>query len=128
MQPRKMGVGFLAPSVIQQTDATRMESRKPFPEAVFELLSEREMSQRELARRAQAKSGGFPHITTLNSVLLGEVEPSINMMEAVAKGFNLSPNYFAEYRLAVARDRLDPNRVGLARALRNLAETTLALV
>ncbi len=90
---------------------------KPFSKAVHELLVERGISQRELARRAQAKSKGYPHITTLNAVLNEEAVLSEDMIRAVAKAFNLSPDYFAEYRLMQARRSLDPAKVGLAKAL-----------
>lgn len=95
-------------------------TNRPFPEAVEELLRAREISQRQLAKLAQEKSGGFPHVTTLNAAINREIEPSLHLMEAIAKGLNISPTYFAEYRLGTARNLLDPHRVGLKRALRSL--------
>jgi hypothetical protein len=41
-------------------------------------------------------------------------------MELIARACGVDPNYFAEHRLAVAMRELDPEEVGLERALRNL--------
>ena len=41
-------------------------------------------------------------------------------MELIAKVCGVEPDYFAEYRLAMAMRDLDPNQVGLEQALANL--------
>jgi hypothetical protein len=41
-------------------------------------------------------------------------------MELIAQACGVEPDYFAEYRLAVAMRELDPNEVGLEQALGNL--------
>jgi len=41
-------------------------------------------------------------------------------MELIAKVCEVEPEYFAEYRLAMAMRDLDPNQVGLEQALANL--------
>lgn len=101
------------------TDYTDRE----FPEAVKDLLHNRQMSQRELARALKKKGG--PGLSALNYVLSGDVRPSKRMMESVAKAFNIDPEYFPEYRLAIARDELDPDAVGLDAALRVLRKSGL---
>ncbi len=50
----------------------------------------------------------------------GHDKPSMRAMELIAHACGVEPEYFAEYRLAVAMRELDPNEVGLERALENL--------
>ena len=47
-------------------------------------------------------------------------KPSMRAMELIAQACGVEPDYFAEYRLAVAMRELDPNEVGLEQALANL--------
>lgn len=95
-------------------------SKKPFHDALADLLGEQEVSQSELARRVRGRGWGSK--SAVNLLARGELEPTIKAMSAIAKALTVSPEYFAEYRLAVARQRLDPRAVGLATALRNLGE------
>jgi len=50
----------------------------------------------------------------------GHDKPSIRAMELIAQACEVDPDYFAEYRLAVAMRELDPAEVGLEQALENL--------
>jgi len=97
-----------------------MSSKKPFPQAVQELLDEHEISQRELVRRTRTRGWGSPG--TISFLMRDEMPPSIRAMEAIARALQVPPEHFAEYRLAIARRQLDPNVVGVKRALRNLGE------
>lgn len=98
-------------------------TNKDFSDAVQELLTERDMSQRELARRARSSTGtDFPHASTVNQAVIRAVAPTMPLMEAVASAFNISPDHFAEYRLADLRRRLDPAQVGLENALWTLSK------
>ena len=98
---------------------------KPFPQAVKDLLDEHDISQRELARRT-SRNGG-PRIAAVNQIVRGKLGGKSapnkpETMEQIARAFGLSPDYFAEYRLRKARDKLDPDKVGLKQALRNKDE------
>ena len=50
----------------------------------------------------------------------GRERPSMRAMELIARAGNVRPDYFAEYRLAVAMRDLDPSEVGFERALETL--------
>lgn len=95
-------------------------TREPFAKALRDYLSEHGISQRELTRRTQKH--GWGSISTVNFIVKGELNPSIKAMEMISKGLSIHPSYWAEYRLAKARNALDPAVVGLKAALRNLGE------
>ncbi len=98
-------------------------SEEPFPDALRELMAERGISSiRELARRTRAEVGWGSH-TAIRAFQTGRIALTVDGMEAIAKVTRVSPHYFAEYRLAVARRELDPNQVGFARALENLEDS-----
>ena len=98
--------------------ATR--TSKPFVEAMQELLEDREMSQRELVRRT--RKHGWGSTGAISLLMHSELAPTIRSMEAIAQALAVPPEYFAEYRLSVARRDLDPAVVGIETALRNLGE------
>jgi transcriptional regulator with XRE-family HTH domain len=56
----------------------------------------------------------------LNMLANGHDKPSMRVMDLIARACSVSPDYFAEYRLAVAMRELDPTVVGLEQALDNL--------
>ncbi len=56
----------------------------------------------------------------LNMLANGHDKPSMRAMELIARACRVPPEYFAEYRLAVAMRELDPELVGLEQALENL--------
>jgi transcriptional regulator with XRE-family HTH domain len=56
----------------------------------------------------------------LNMLANGHDKPSMRAMELIARACSVPPEYFAEYRLAIAMRELDPDVVGLERALENL--------
>ena len=97
------------------------QTDKPFPEAVHELLAEKDWSIRELARRTKDETN-WGSVSMLALLARGELRPSVNAMESVAKTLRVSPEHFAEYRLAKLRSTLDPEVVGLAKALGNAGQ------
>jgi hypothetical protein len=50
----------------------------------------------------------------------GHDKPSIRAIELISRACEVPPDYFAEYRLAMAMRELDPTVVGLDQALANL--------
>jgi transcriptional regulator with XRE-family HTH domain len=93
----------------------------PFPAALKELLEESGWSARELERQTE-RAGNRKSHSSVNQWLRGQQEVSVESMEVVAAVFHLAPTYFAEYRLALARKRLDPRTAGLDQALSYLDE------
>jgi transcriptional regulator with XRE-family HTH domain len=95
-------------------------STEPFGEALRSLMAARGLSYRRLA---DAISGiddqGITH-AHLNMLANGHDKPSLRAMELIARACAVSPDYFAEYRLAIAMRELDPSVVGLEQALENL--------
>lgn len=91
------------------------ESNKPFPEALEAVLTEQDLSRRELVRRCRKK--GWGNVATLHYLANGEEHPTMRAMDNIAGALQISPSYFAEYRLATARASLDERVVGLSKAL-----------
>jgi transcriptional regulator with XRE-family HTH domain len=98
-----------------------MQSNEPFTEALKDLMEENGYSLRELSRRCQSATDGWGSRMTIARYLSGEVAPTMRAMEIIAGVFQISPGYFPEYRLRIARAQLDPEEVGLPVALANLA-------
>jgi transcriptional regulator with XRE-family HTH domain len=95
-------------------------STKPFGEALRVLMEERGLSYRALAESTRGLDGrGMTH-AHINMLANGHDKPSLRAMELIAAACEIDPNYFAEYRLAMAMRELDPTEVGLERALENL--------
>lgn len=93
---------------------------KPFGEALRALMESRGLTYRGLAEEIRELDGkGITH-AHLNMLANGHDKPSMRVMELIAQACSISPEYFAEYRLAVAMRELDPNVVGLEQALDNL--------
>jgi transcriptional regulator with XRE-family HTH domain len=93
---------------------------QPFGAALTALLEKREMSGRELSRQLQSRyEWGSRTMVSLWSS--GEVVPGRVQIERIAATLNVPATHFAEYRLLVVRRSLDPDIVGLKKALRNLA-------
>lgn len=91
----------------EQTDA-------PFAEALSGLKAQRGLSFRALHEATQAadpagRGLSGAHISRLGS---GNDPPSSATIALIAKALDLSPRYFAEYRLAEARALLDERGPG----------------
>ena len=96
-------------------------SRKPFGDALRELMRQRGLSYRELAEATRTLDGrGMTH-AHINMLANGHDKPSMRAMELIAQACDVEPEYFAEYRLAAAMRELDPAEVGLEQALENLS-------
>ena len=82
-------------------------TRAPFREELPRLLAEREMSQRELARRIGVNQ------SYLTFVLKGARTPSRRLLEGASKVLELPLEYFREYRetIVIERVRADPDVV-----------------
>jgi transcriptional regulator with XRE-family HTH domain len=95
-------------------------SNEPFGKALRALMDVRELSYRGLADAIRAiDERGITH-AHLNMLANGHDKPSLRAMELIAQACGVRPEYFAEYRLALAMRELDPNVVGLEQALENL--------
>lgn len=93
---------------------------KPFGEALRALMEERGLTYRRLAEEIRELDGkGITH-AHLNMLANGHDKPSVRVMELIARACSIPPEYFAEYRLALAMRELDPSVVGLEQALDNL--------
>lgn len=93
---------------------------KPFGESLRALMEARGLTYRGLAEQIrQLDNKGITH-AHLNMLANGHDKPSMRVMELIAQACSISPDYFAEYRLAVAMRELDPDVVGLDQALENL--------
>ncbi len=83
-------------------------------------MGARGLTYRGLAEQIRQLDGkGITH-AHLNMLANGHEKPSMRAMELIAGACEVDPDYFAEYRLAVAMRELDPNEVGLEQALANL--------
>ncbi len=83
-------------------------------------MDTRGLTYRGLAEEIRKLDGrGITH-AHLNMLANGHDKPSMRAMELIAQACDIDPDYFAEYRLAVAMRELDPNEVGLEQALANL--------
>jgi transcriptional regulator with XRE-family HTH domain len=93
---------------------------KPFGESLRALMEERGLTYRGLAEDIrELDDKGITH-AHLNMLANGHDKPSMRVMDLIARACSISPDYFAEYRLAMAMRELDPSVVGLEQALENL--------
>jgi transcriptional regulator with XRE-family HTH domain len=83
-------------------------------------MDARGLTYRRLAEAIrELDSKGLTH-AHINMLANGHDKPSMRAMELIAQACEVDPDYFAEYRLAVAMRELDPAEVGLEQALENL--------
>jgi transcriptional regulator with XRE-family HTH domain len=95
-------------------------SDKPFGDALRTLMSERGLTYRSLAETTRRLDGkGMTH-AHINMLANGHDKPSMRALQLIARASGVQPEYFAQYRLAAAMRELDPEEVGLERALENL--------
>jgi transcriptional regulator with XRE-family HTH domain len=95
-------------------------STEPFGDTLRRLMERRGLTYRALAdatRRLDGKGMTHAHINMLAN---GHDRPSLRAMELIAEACEVTPEHFAEYRLAAAMRELDPAEVGLEQALANL--------
>jgi transcriptional regulator with XRE-family HTH domain len=96
-----------------------MKSDKPITESLPAVLDERGWTGRELERQMKRKGHGLSSVSIVK-LINGELPPTFNTMERLANTLNISPEFFAEYRLLKARDELDPQVTPFKTAMRNL--------
>jgi transcriptional regulator with XRE-family HTH domain len=90
----------------------------PFAEALSELKHERSLTFREMHEATQAAdpTGRGLSGTHISRLCKGFEPPSSKTIVLIAKALGLSPQHFAEYRLAEARALLDERAPGGLRA------------
>lgn len=110
-------------------ESTRSEER--FGVALRDVLLEREdyeagvrAGARQVDWRRFAQDLPGVNYETLRKAVGGIREPSVAVMEHVAKFLKIDPSYFAEYRIAQAQRAVDPDQVGFEEALRQADELT----
>ena len=97
-----------------------VNSTEPFGKALRTLMEARELSYRGLADAiGRLDDRGMTH-AHLNMLANGHDKPSLRAIELISRACQVSPEYFAEYRLSMAMRELDPAVVGLDQALANL--------
>jgi transcriptional regulator with XRE-family HTH domain len=97
-----------------------VNSSEPFGQALRALMEDQGLSYRGLADSiGRFDDRGMTH-AHLNMLANGHDKPSIRAIELISRACGVSPDYFAEYRLAMAMRELDPAVVGLDQALQNL--------
>jgi transcriptional regulator with XRE-family HTH domain len=92
----------------------------PLTETLPALMRAQGVSYRALAAQTQLldrKGNGLSHSHLVN-LAAGRELPSRRALELLASAFELSPDYFAEYRLAELRRQLDERQVGFDAAYR----------
>jgi transcriptional regulator with XRE-family HTH domain len=101
-------------------DRTPPTAEKPLTETLPALMRERGISYRALASRTRLldrTGNGLSHSHLVN-LAAGRDLPSRRALELLASGFELPPDYFAEYRFAELRRQLDERQVGFDAAYR----------
>src|ERR1700685_1487075 len=100
--------------------AVESDSEQGFGATLRALMEPRGLSYRKLADETRRLDGrGMTH-AHINMLANGRDKPSTRAMQLIAQVCDVEPEYFAEYRLAMAMRDLDPSQVGLERALANL--------
>ncbi len=94
--------------------------RLPAREAIKALQTERGWSIRDLSRHIHDRFPGWGSPALLSDYRTGKQRMSVSTLEKLAVVFGVEPDLFSDYRLAVARNQLDPDEVGLDAALRTL--------
>jgi transcriptional regulator with XRE-family HTH domain len=98
-----------------------MGTDQPFREAVRALLNERGLTFRALAARTSEFDPGGSGLSHSYLATLGAHDrPTLRAIEVVARGLDLEPTFFAEYRLGMVRRLFDEEQQGLRDALANL--------
>jgi hypothetical protein len=99
-----------------------METTKPFPVALRELLIENDFVTRTGKPNGAAFASELEglHYETLRRVAGGRRAPSPRLMEECARVLRLRPEYFLEYRVYLTQRDFDPRAVGLERAHENV--------
>jgi hypothetical protein len=105
-----------------RTEAAAMETTKPFPLALRELVIENDYVTRSgnpnwAALAAELE--GF-HYETLRQAATGRRRATPRLIEECARALRVRPEHFLEYRVYLAQRDFDPAAVGHERVLENL--------
>jgi transcriptional regulator with XRE-family HTH domain len=100
-----------------------METNKTFGEALREIVVERDYATSAGAPNWSAFAAALEGVSyeTLRRTITRQKLPSAQLIEECARALGIRPEYFLEYRLALARRDFDPAEIGLDRAIANLA-------
>lgn len=106
---------------LNDKERKRRTTQLPFGRAMRELLEQANIT----TPIGNPDWAGFAHSAGVNyeslrKSVVGNRQPPVQMMEAVADALDLSPAYFLEYRIAQARQMFDVSVVGLEQAAANL--------
>lgn len=93
-------------------------TNKPFREALAEQMRERRLQQLELAVRSEVSEAA------ISLYLSGRRRPRMQTMEKLARGLDLPPQYFAEWRAAKAKVLVEE---AMAKGLVDLEDIELIL-
>jgi transcriptional regulator with XRE-family HTH domain len=93
------------------------------------LRSERGMTMEDLAFEARRHAPSGVSLSLIQKRLApgSDIQPSAELLAALAGAFGVEPDVYPEYRLAVARRALDEREVGLDDALETLTVFEAAL-
>lgn len=84
-------------------------------------MANKRLSTRKLAAATRKVDGKGVAYQTIGNIRRGDDEASPRVLALISEAAGVGANYFAEVRLAHARDQLDEREVGLENALANLA-------
>lgn len=99
-------------------------SAKHFPDALRDLMAERDISFRKLAIQTGRYRERPYSLAMLSQWMNGERRPTVEAVEIVARAAGVNPTYFREYREHVAAEEAKrlANEVGLDEVLAKLRE------
>jgi hypothetical protein len=94
---------------------------KPFGEAMADLLRENDYTTSTGNPNWHAFAAMLKdvHYETLRKAVAGEREPSMHVMEEVARALRVKPEHFAEYRILKVAESFDIRKVGFEKAQAN---------
>lgn len=104
-----------------------------FGEHLQKLMDERDVTYRDLekatkrAGRVNKKGATGLSNVSINMLATGRLAPTIESMEILAAALNVDPNIFADYRLLLLRNQLDPRVAGFEAAVSTLRRIEDAL-
>jgi len=90
-------------------------------------MEARGLTYRELAQATrELDERGITH-AHINMLANGHDRPSVGAMRVIAQACGVTPDYFAEYRLAEAMRELDPAEVGLEQLWRTSTRSSAGI-
>jgi hypothetical protein len=104
------------------SEAAAMETTKPFPTALRELIVDNDYVTRAGKPNWAAFAAELEgvHYETLRQAASGRRAPTPRLIEECARVLRVRAEYFVEYRAYLAQRDFDPTAVGHEQALENL--------